>query len=109
MAAIAAAACESAPAGLAEETYVEVMAHLTWTRLSFVNQDDADSARSAILERYGVSGPELLHFAERHGRDVERMADIWERIRHAVDSLDAVPEPESEGGGAKLEVPEPPP
>lgn len=94
-----ASACGPPRDGLDEETYVEVMAHLTVAGIRHVDEDRADSARAHVLDRFGVPPEELVAFAERHGDDVAYMTEIWQAIQARVDSLDRGPgADETEGG-----------
>ncbi len=85
------AACSDDSTGLQEETYIDVMALLTWSRFRYADTPADDSVRAAVLDDYGLTGDELLDFAERHGGDVERMDRIWEAIRVRVEDLSDPP------------------
>ncbi|MCG8469985.1 MAG: hypothetical protein MJB57_17545 [Gemmatimonadetes bacterium] len=89
------AGCTDASTGLDEDTYVEVVARLTWSRIRFMDTPRDDSLRAAVLQEFGVGGQELLDFAERHGEDVEKMERIWEAVRLRIEVLDGAPIPES--------------
>lgn len=82
------------PTGLADSTYVQVMA-----RLSLVDSAMApagyelpkglsrDSARALVLRRWGVTDTTLVAFADAQGVRPNRMQDLWTRIRQLADSL----------------------
>lgn len=97
-AAMSAAACTGRPAELDEQTYIEVMAQLTWSRSRYMDTPADDSIRAAVLEEYGLSGDALMDFADRHGDEVVRMDRIWEEIRARVAVLDGAPTPENQAG-----------
>ena len=97
------AACADRPTVLAEETYIDVMAQLAWSRVRYMDTPADDSIRAAVLEEYGLSGDDLLDFADRHGRDVERMDRIWEAIRVRVGVLDGAPIPENQDQDGALD------
>jgi len=81
-------------AGLTDSTYVEVMARLALVDSTLAPADyqlpdslPPDSARSLVLERWGVADSSLVAFAEEVGSEPERMQGIWQRIRELADSL----------------------
>jgi len=83
--------CSDVSGGLDEETYVDVMARLSISRSHNVGTLADDSARASILAQFGLTGQELLDFAERFGDDVTRMDRLWDQIRDRVDSLEQTP------------------
>ena len=92
--------CGERAGGLDDDTYVALMARLNYARERYANTAADDSARAAALDEFGVSGEQIEAFTERHARDPQRMARLWERIRREVDALHGVPPPESEADGA---------
>lgn len=94
------AGCGERAGGLDDDTYVALMARLNYARERYANTAEDDSARAAVLDEFGVSGDQIEAFTERHGRDPQRMARLWERIRRDVDALHGVPPPESQVDGA---------
>ena len=93
--------CGEHAGGLDDDTYVALMARLNYARERYENTAQDDSARAAVLDAFGVSGAQIEAFTARHGRDPERMARLWERIRREVDALHGVPPPESQAGDAR--------
>ncbi|WP_419948528.1 hypothetical protein [Candidatus Palauibacter sp.] len=91
--------CGDPAGGLDDDTYVAVMARLNYARERYANTVEDDSARASVLDEFGVSGEQIESFTERHGRDPQRMARLWERIRREVDILHGVPPPESQADG----------
>ncbi len=85
---------------LDEDTYVQVMAHLNYARERYANTAEDDSARAAVLEEFGVSGPQIEEFTSRHGGDPQRMNRLWEQIRREVEVLHGVQPPESQADDA---------
>lgn len=86
---------------LDEDTYVQVMARLSWARAKYADTAEGDSVRAATLEAHGVTGQQLEEFTARFGDDPRRMHRLWEAIRLEVEVLDGVPRP-----GSEVEVPE---
>ena len=91
-------ACREPEGPIDEETYVHVMARLSYAQARFLDVASIDSARRAILEETGIDPVDLLAFAELHGADTGRMTVLHDRIRLAVDSLDAVERGMGTGG-----------
>jgi hypothetical protein len=40
--------------------------------------------RDEVLARHGVSGEDLVHFADVHGRDLEFMNEVWAEVETRV-------------------------
>lgn len=88
--ALLAAACGGREAGggpVPDSVYVEAMARLVLldtavspTLEPALEGSARDSARSRVLERYGVDAEELLAFARERGGDPERMQSVWQRV-----------------------------
>ncbi len=83
-----------APGVLPESTYVQVMARLSLTDSLLAPAEytppaklERDSARAAILRRWGVSDSALVRTASRLGSDPNRVKEVWTRIRTMADSL----------------------
>ncbi|WP_419161872.1 hypothetical protein [Candidatus Palauibacter sp.] len=95
-ASVAIGGCGGGDASLDEDTYVQVMAKLTWARGRYTSTPDGDSVRAAVLDEFGVSGQQLRDFAELHGGDPRRMHRLWEAIRLEVEILDGIRPPESQ-------------
>lgn len=91
-----AAGCGGPEGALDDDTYVQVMAKLTWARATYARTTEGDSVRAATLDEYGVTGQQLEDFAARFGDDPGRMHRLWEEIRLEVEVLDGVPGPESQ-------------
>jgi len=79
-----------------DDSYVEVMAELTRLRRrpptarGQIERDRlADSVRTEVLNRHGVTVAEIIEFADVVGSDPSRMQDLAERIATLADSLDA--------------------
>jgi hypothetical protein len=79
-----------------DDSYVEVMAELTRIRRrpptarGQIERDRlADSVRTEVLNRHGVTVAEIIEFADVVGSDPGRMQDLAERIATLADSLDA--------------------
>lgn len=47
----------------------------------------SDSARRLVLNRWSVTGDQLVQFARTASRDPARMRELWERVMSAADSL----------------------
>lgn len=86
---------------LDDDTYVQVMARLSWARAKYADTAEGDSVRAATLEEHGVTGQQLEEFTIRVGGDPRRMHRLWEEIRLEVEVLDGVPRP-----GSQVEVPD---
>lgn len=101
VAGLVAVGCGGSGGGLDEDTYVQVMARLTWARAKYADTAEGDSVRAATLDEHGVTGQQLEEFTTRFGDDPGRMHRLWEAIRVEVEVLDGVPRPESQ-----VEVPD---
>ncbi|WP_419166338.1 hypothetical protein [Candidatus Palauibacter sp.] len=99
-ASLLAGGCGDRVGSLDEDTYVQVMAHLNYARERYANTAEDDSARAAVLEEFGVSGPQVEEFTSRHGSDPQLMNRLWERIRREVEVLHGVQPPESQADDA---------
>jgi hypothetical protein len=88
--------CGEPGGGLDEDTYVQVMATLSWARAKYADTAEGDSVRAATLAEHGVTGQQLEEFTARFGDEPGRMHRLWEAIRLEVDVLDGVPRPESQ-------------
>lgn len=83
---------KSRPA-LSDSTYVSVMAQLAAIRRAEGQGAAAPADRQvretmeAVLRQADVDGDALLDFARQVGDEPERMANLWERIQGAADSL----------------------
>lgn len=96
VAGLVAVGCGGSGGGLDEDTYVQVMARLTWARAKYADTAEGDSVRAATLDEHGVTGQQLEEFTTRFGDDPGRMHRLWEAIRLEVEVLDGVPRPESQ-------------
>ena len=90
------AAREDVTLPIPEDSYVGVMAELARVRRrppparGQLERDRlADSVRTEVLERHGVTAVEIVEFADAVGADPGRMQDIAERIEALADSLEA--------------------
>ncbi len=101
VAGLMAVGCGGSGGELDENTYVQVMARLSWARAKYADTAEGDSVRAATLEAHGVTGQQLEEFTARFGDDPRRMHRLWETIRLEVEVLDGVPRP-----GSQVEVPE---
>ncbi|WP_419859825.1 hypothetical protein [Candidatus Palauibacter sp.] len=101
VAGLMAVGCGGSGGELDEDTYVQVMARLSWARAKYADAVEGDSVRAATLETHGVTGQQLEDFTARFGDDPRRMHRLWEAIRLEVEVLDGVPRPESQ-----VEVPD---
>ena len=101
VAGLAALGCGGSGGGLDDDTYVQVMARLSWARAKYADTAEGDSVRAAALDEHGVTGQQLEDFVARLGDDPGRMQRLWEAIRLEVEVLDGVPRPESQ-----LEMPD---
>jgi hypothetical protein len=79
-----------------DDSYVEVMAELTRLRRrpptarGQIERDRlADSVRTEVLHRHGVTAAEIVAFSDVVGPDPSRMQILAERIATLADSLDA--------------------
>lgn len=95
-ASLAATACGGARGSVDEDTYVQVMAKLSWARAKYARTAEGDSLRAATLDEFGVTGEQLEAFVAEFGEDPGRMHRLWEAIRLEVELLDGVPQPESQ-------------
>ncbi len=93
---LAAIGCAGSGGGLDDDTYVQVMARLSWARAKYADTAEGDSVRAAALDEHGVTGQQLEEFVARLGDDPGRMHRLWESIRLEVEVLDGVPRPESQ-------------
>ena len=89
------AASEDVALPIPEDSYVAVMAELARVRRrppparGQLERDRlADSVRTEVLERHGVTAAELVDFAAAVGSDPGRMQDLAERIESFADSLE---------------------
>lgn len=101
VAGLMAVGCGGSGGGLDEDTYVQVMARLSWARAKYADTAEGDSVRAATLEAHGVTGQQLEEFTARFGDDPRRMHRLWEAIRLEVEVLDGVPRP-----GSQVEAPD---
>lgn len=101
VAGLLAVGCGGSGGELDEDTYVQVMARLSWARAKYADTAEGDSVRAATLETHGVTGQQLEEFTARFGDDPRRMHRLWEAIRLEVEVLDGVPRP-----GSQVEVPD---
>lgn len=65
------------------------MSRLSIVEARFVDSAGTDSARAAVLRETGVSAEDLIEYSRIFGSDVEKMAELWERIRVTADSIEA--------------------
>lgn len=96
VAGLMAVGCGGSGGELDEDTYVQIMARLSWARAKYADTAEGDSVRAATLEGHGVTGQQLEEFTARFGGDPRRMHRLWEAIRLEVEVLDGVPRPGSE-------------
>ena len=96
VAGLMAAGCGGSDGELDEDTYVQVMAKLSWARAKYADTAEGDSVRAVTLEEHGVTGQQLDEFTILIGGDPRRMHRLWEAIRLEVEVLDGVPRPESQ-------------
>jgi hypothetical protein len=62
------------------ETFIATYVDL---RLAATEQSDfrvSPEQRAEVLARHGVSGEELIRFADVHGRDLEFMNEVWSEV-----------------------------
>ncbi|WP_419858767.1 hypothetical protein [Candidatus Palauibacter irciniicola] len=97
VAGLAVVGCGGSGGSLDEDTYVQVMARLSWARAKYADTAEGDSVRAAALDEHGVTGQQLEEFVVGLGDDPGRMHRLWEAIRLEVEVLDGVPRPESQG------------
>lgn len=100
---------EASATKLAPDRYVDVMARLALVDTAMTTSVQVgplsispDSARRLILERWSVTGDELVSFARVASRDPARMQKLWERVMSTADSLREAgwtPESEPDAGG----------
>ena len=88
-AAVLVGACTGPTAPIDDDLYVEVMSRLSVVEARIVDAARTDSARAAVLRETGVSAEDLLEYTRVFGGDVEKMAELWERIRVVSDSIEA--------------------
>jgi len=79
-----------APDTISRETFVQVYVEL---RVAALDRDDATLAaadRERILSSHGVTGEDLLNFAEVHSQDPAFMRAVWSEIEERLntDSVD---------------------
>lgn len=101
VACLAGIGCGDSGGGLDDDTYIQVMARLSWARAKYADTAEGDSVRAAALGGHGVTGQQLEEFVARLGDDPARMHRLWEAIRLEVEVLDGVSRPESQ-----LELPD---
>jgi hypothetical protein len=84
---------DEGPGPVSDEIYVQVMTELMLLDASppeggTVEEREAraDSARREILSGQGVTGPEVLDFAEALGGEAGRMEVLWQEITQRYDS-----------------------
>lgn len=94
----ATAACGSPPTpdeaegGLHRETFIATYVDLRVAALR--NEGVMDPRlKESVLANHEVTDEELVDFAERHGRDVAFMRDVWNEVESRMDSIRAL------GGG----------
>jgi hypothetical protein len=82
LAAVAALGCgrEGAGTTLAETRFIEVMVELRRAALRAPDPGVYEAEKQQILRNAGVTEAELRAYVERHGRDLEHMAAVWESI-----------------------------
>ena len=95
VAGLAVVGCGGSSVTLDGDTYVQVMARLSWARAKYADTVEGDSVRAAVLDEHGVTGQQLEEFAAGLGDDPGRMHRLWEAIRLEVEVLDGVSQPES--------------
>lgn len=91
-----AAACDDAsqPAELIDrETFVETYVGLRIAALAQPEGELPEARRDSVLEAHGVTGEELLAFAEAHGDDVATMNEIWAEVQARLDSIPPADDP----------------
>ena len=103
MALTTASACGDSTTGLSDDEYIEIVARLTWSRVQYVDTARDDSLRAAVLDEFGVTGAELIEFADVHGPDVNRMERIWEAVRLRVEELDGLRPTDGREGMLRLD------
>lgn len=94
---VAAPSCDGEatdPGLVSDSTYVDLMARLWLVQERHGREEDeaADSARRAVLAERGVSEADLRRYAERHGDDPFRMAELWRAVEAKAEEL-RPPEP----------------
>jgi len=84
---------EERPGPVSDEIYVQVMTELMLLDSSLPTGDTvedrevrADSARREILAGQGVTGSDILDFAEALGGEAGRMELLWQQITQRYDS-----------------------
>ncbi len=90
------AASEDVVPPIPDDSYVEVMAELSRLRRraptargQLERNRLADSVRTEVLERHGVTAAEIIAYSDVVGSDPGRMQLLAERIATLADSLDA--------------------
>jgi hypothetical protein len=83
------AACGGPSAPIGDDLYVEVMSRLSIIEARLLDSASTDSARAAVLREMGVSAEDLIEYSRVFGGDVEKMAELWERIPIIADSIEA--------------------
>jgi signal transduction histidine kinase len=48
-----------------------------------------EAAKRQILEQHGVSEDDMMDFVQRHSRDVQYMAELWESLELRITSPDS--------------------
>jgi hypothetical protein len=84
------AACGEPAGPIDDDTYVAVMAGLSFAQARFLDVASADSARRAVIEDSGIDPADLVAFAEANGANTEKMFALHERVLALVDSLVAI-------------------
>lgn len=80
---LAVAACGDSPATteVSDERFIEVVVQLRRAAMETMGSPDGfEARRDAVLRDAGVTEEQLRAYVETRGRDLDRMAEIWETI-----------------------------
>ena len=61
-------------------TFVETYVDLRWAAVHTPDFRITPEAREEILARHGVAPEDLVRFAEVHGRNLDRMNEVWAEV-----------------------------
>lgn len=84
--AFAATACGgSAGESIDREVFIATYVDLRMAALETDSARLADADRDEILSRHGVTGEDLIQFADLHAEELEYMREVWNEVELRLD------------------------
>lgn len=93
--ALAAAGCGTPhPADSGRKTldgnaFADIYIELRRAAIAADSAPDFDERKREILERHGISGPELIDYVERNSKDLKELAVTWDSIYRRLSRNDS--------------------